>query len=255
MTSYKDFAVSLAFRAGDIMKQNFTVGMLKKWKKDNTPLTATDLAINSLVMTEVHNNFPDHGIIAEEGSDFNGEEYTWVCDPVDGTIPFSHGYPLFTFSFALVKNGHPILGLLYDPVLSRMVIAQIGLGAYINGKKIKVSLASNFSRSLFSLDSNQPLPKLRQELKQAGCIITTFACLTYSSMLVAIGEFAGVIWGGKTPWDGAAVQIIIEEAGGICTDINGQPQRYDREINGIVASNRELHPQLMKMIEQSNERL
>lgn len=239
----------MALKAGEIMKQNFTTGMRKEWKKDNSPLTATDLAINELIINEAHKNFPSHGVLAEEGSNFNGEEHVWVCDPVDGTIPFSHGYPTFTFSLALARQGRPILGLIYDPMLNRMIIAESGKGAYLNNKPIKVSESSSLSRSLVAIEHNQlQFNKMRQDLVEAGCIIISLASITYSSLLVAIGEFAAVIWYGKSPWDGAAVQIIIEEAGGICTDINGNGQKYDREINGIVASNKNLHSRLMGMI-------
>lgn len=252
MNNYRGFAVSLALMAGDIMKRNFTIGMRKDWKKDNSPLTETDLAINDLVINKVRKNFFDHGIIAEEGSYFNGEEYVWVCDPVDGTNPFSHGYPTFTFSLALAKNGIPILGLLYDPILERLVIAESSLGAYLNDKLIRVSDSSSLSRSLVVLEINDPrYSRLRESLIRTGCLITTFACISYASLLVAIGEFKAAIWYGKSPWDGAAVQIIIEEAGGVCTSIDGFTQKYNCEINGIVASNKQIHPELIKMIKAS----
>ena len=246
---FKNFAISTALKAGEIMKQNFTTGMHKEWKKDNSPLTATDLAINNLVINEAREHFPGHGVLAEEGSNFNNEEYVWVCDPIDGTIPFSHGYPTFTFSLALTHKGRPVLGLLYDPILNRLLTAESGKGAYLNNKPTKVSEFSSLSRSLISIEPNQlQFNKVIQNLVEAGCIIPSFACITYSSLLVAIGEFAAVVWYGKSPWDGAAVQIIIEEAGGICTDIEGKPQRYDGPINGIIAGPKEIHRQLVEMI-------
>lgn len=249
MSNYKDFATSLALRAGTMMKQNFRAGMHKDWKKDNSPVTETDLAINDLVIKEVRKHFSDHGVLGEEASYFQGEEYVWVCDPVDGTNPFSRGYPLFTFSLALVKSGRPILGVLYDPILGRLLIAESGKGTLMNDRSVRVSESVSLARSVIAIESNNPrLAKLREELAGASCLITAFACVTYSSLLVAIGEFAAVIWEGKTPWDGAAVQIIIEEAGGICTDMSGFIQRYDKEINGIVASNKQLHSILLKLI-------
>ena len=244
--------MSLALTAGEIMRQNFTIGMHKEWKKDDSPLTVTDLAINELVITEVRKNFFDHGIIAEEGSYFHNEEYVWVCDPVDGTNPFSHGYPTFTFSLALVRNGYPILGLLYDPILDRLIVAESGHGALLNNKPIRVSESTSLSRSLVAFEINDPYyNRLRDKLVEDGCLLTTFACISYSSLLVAIGEFRAAIWHGKSPWDGAAVQIIIEEAGGFCTSIDGSIQKYNCEINGIVASNIQIHPKLIEMIKTS----
>lgn len=252
MSEYKDFAVYLALKAGEIMRQNFTTGMHKEWKEDDSPVTVTDLAINSLVISEVHKKYPNHGVLSEEGSCFNSEEHVWVCDPVDGTNPFSHGYPLFTFSLALVKNGYPILGLLYDPILNRLVFAELGEGAYLNNKPIMVSDSVSFFRSLAAIESYQyQFNTMRQDLAIAGCLTTTFACISYSCMLVALGEFVAAIWCGKTPWDGAAAQIIVEEAGGVCTDIEGCHQRYDGDINGIIASNKQLHSKLIDMVRNS----
>ena len=251
MDNYRKFAVSLALKAGGIMKKNFKTGMAKEWKEDNSPLTATDLAINDLIISEVRKQFSDHGILAEEGSYFHGEDCVWVCDPVDGTNPFSHGYPLFTFSLALVENGYPVLGLLYDPILDRLIVAESGNGALLNDKPIRVSESSSFTRSLVAFEINDPhFNKVRDGLIKEGCLLTTFACISYASLLVAVGEFRAAIWYGKSPWDGAAVQIIVEEAGGVCTNIEGYPQKYDREIKGIVASNKLIHPKLIEMIKE-----
>ena len=110
--TYEEFAKQLAQKAGEIMKNNFSHGMKKELKRDKSPVTTTDIAINKLVISEVKKYFPDHDVKGEEESSFeNNSEYVWVCDPVDGTYPFSHGLPVFTFSLALVKNGKPVLGV------------------------------------------------------------------------------------------------------------------------------------------------
>lgn len=250
MLGEMEFALSLAMKAGEIMRQNFSLGIHKEWKADNSPLTSTDTAINELVIVEVDKNFPHHGVIAEEGSRFGGEDYVWICDPVDGTNPFSHGYPTFTFSLALVRSGIPILGILYDPILERLVTAELGRGAYLNGRsRIGVDESLRFVRSIVALEAEAP--KLRSELVGRGCLVTTFACISYPSLLVALGQFAAVMWFGKTPWDGAAVQIIIDEAGGTCTDIMGEKQMYDRQINGLIAGNKTIHPELIEMVKSS----
>ena len=250
MKNYKNFAIALAFKAGEIMKQNFTTGMQKEWKGDHTPLTKTDLVINDLVLTAVRQTYPDHGILAEEESFFHNEEYVWVCDPIDGTFPFSHGYPTFTFSLALVKNGKPILGILFDPILNRLVTAELSQGAFLDNKPIRVSETSSSlrARPLIAIEGGNEFSRLRAELVGYGCLVTTFACITYSAMLVALGEFAGAIWLGKTPWDGAAIQVIIEEAGGICTDIRGMPQRYDESVTGLIIGNKSVHDQLKHLV-------
>src|SRR3989338_9591130 len=119
-----DFAAGLAREAGEIMRQNFALGMKKEWKEDDSPITVTDIRINSLVLEAIQKKYPAHSFVGEEGSRIIESEYVWVCGPVDGTVPFSHGYPIFMFSLALVKNGMPIAGVLYDPILKRMFYAE-----------------------------------------------------------------------------------------------------------------------------------
>src|SRR3989338_6753886 len=105
MKSYKTFAINLAQKAGKIIRENFKANVKKEWKADGTPVTAIDLAVNKLVIESVQKEYPTHSILAEEESAMQeGSEYVWVCDPIDGTYPFSHGIPNFAFSLALVKD-------------------------------------------------------------------------------------------------------------------------------------------------------
>ena len=106
MKKERDFAVDLAKQAGAVMRANFSPGMKKEWKEDRSPLTVTDTAINRMVIAAVQKTFPEHSVLGEEESTWKeGDEMVWVCDPVDGTIPFSHGIPLSMFALALVRNG------------------------------------------------------------------------------------------------------------------------------------------------------
>ncbi|MBI3626632.1 hypothetical protein HY224_01135, partial [Candidatus Uhrbacteria bacterium] len=96
--THKDFALQLAKEAGQIIRTNFVLGMKKEWKKDNTPVTETDLRINQMVIERINSAWPGHGVLAEEGNKLieGGSEFVWVCDPIDGTIPFSYGIPVST---------------------------------------------------------------------------------------------------------------------------------------------------------------
>ncbi len=250
MNEELEFAVRLAREAGKLMKQNFSIGMKKEWKADETPLTVTDTAINTLVLSAIQEKYPTHSFIGEEGSRVIESEYTWVCDPIDGTMPFSHGYPTFAFSLALVKNGESILGVIYDPICDRLVSAEKGKGAFLNGGKISVSKVSEINRKSFiSLHGEQDrLSVVREQLVAKGCRIPKLYSTVYSGMLVAMGEFAAEIFAYKTVWDAAAVKIIVEEAGGTVTNLLGEEQRYDQPINGFIASNGVVHQQLVDMI-------
>lgn len=249
---FKTFASQFALRAGQIIKKNFSLGMEKKWKKDNTPVTETDLIINSMLIDEVAKEFPEHSVLAEEQSNIkDASEYVWVCDPVDGTIPFSHGIPLSTFSLALVKNGEVILGVINDPFSGRLFLAEKGKGTFLNDKAIRVSTLSLLENAMGDCEmfkrAKYNTAKLVNCLVISGFKLITLSSIIYPSALVAAGELDFTIFPHTTPWDAASVKIIVEEAGGKVTDIFGNEQRYDKDINGFVASNGVLHDQLIDL--------
>ncbi len=253
---YKTFALELAKEAGRIIKTNFSLGMKKEWKADNTPLTETDLKINQLVIDSVKKEFPGHSIIAEEGSDFSEKsEYVWVCDPVDGTIPFSHGIPTCVFSLALVRKGKSILGVIYDPFLDRMFFAEKNKGAFLNGEKISVSRAISLQNTLVGVESwkddKANILKAAEIVLNKGAKITSLNSIVYMDMLVANGEFAATLFPGTKPHDSAATKIVVEEAGGKVTDLYGNEQRYDRDIKGHIASNGILHQELVDIVKEN----
>lgn len=254
MEEYKSVAVGLARKAGEIMRKNFTLGMKKEWKEDRSPVTDADIAINAMVVEEIRGRFPDHDIIGEEQSDRReGVQFAWVCDPVDGTIPFSHGIPLGTFVLALCRDGTPILGVIYDPFMDRMFVGEKGKGAFCNDKRISVSSAQSLEDQFLELDlPTELIPydvrPLREELNEKGATCLKMAASCYGGMLVACGELAATVATLNTCWDGVALKIIVEEAGGKVTDIFGNEQRYDRPINGFVTSNGLVHDELLEMI-------
>src|SRR3990167_6089880 len=167
-----DFAVSMAREAGALMKQNFSLGMKKEWKEDKTPLTATDIEINAMLLKTCREKYPAYSFIGEEGSELVEGEYAWVCDPIDGTMPFAHGWPTFVFSLALTKNGESILGVIYDPICDRLLHAEKGGGAFLNGKRIKVNSDPDFSKTSFiQIDNDELLSPLRGTLRAKGCYL------------------------------------------------------------------------------------
>ncbi|MFA7253348.1 MAG: inositol monophosphatase [Patescibacteria group bacterium] len=249
---YKDFAIDFAERAGEIIEKNFITGMKKEWKADNSPVTETDLAINLMLIEEVRRNFPDHGVLAEEES-YNLEAQTlWVCDPVDGTIPFSHGIPISTFSLALVKDGEPIIGVLNDPFMKRLFFAEKGKGAFLNNTSIKVSSRSDLFNSVASFEmfprAQYKIWGLDEELEKSGVKMTKLASFALPSALVGCGEYLFTIFPHNTVWDAAAVKIIVEEAGGKVTDLFGENQRYDSKIRGVIISNGFVHNQVTEAV-------
>lgn len=256
LEGYLDFGKRLAVEAGGIMHQNFLDSPTREWKEDTTPLTATDTQINTLVIERVKNKFPNHGVWGEEESHNLGAEFTWVCDPVDGTMPFSHGLPISTFSLALTRQGQPIAGVVYDPFLKRLFWAAKGYGAFLNGKKIKVTDSQDLKNALIDLEgfpkSSKPVIQdasgFVELLNKNEVHTTALWSVILPGVLVAAGQFTAVIFNVTKPEDGASIKVIVEEAGGKVTDLFGDDQRYDQPIKGFIASNGKVHQRLVDML-------
>jgi fructose-1,6-bisphosphatase/inositol monophosphatase family enzyme len=245
--TYKNFAISLAKQAGKIMRANFQRGMERDWKKDGSPVTETDLKINKLVIAQVKKNFPGHGVLGEEESYHGtGKEYLWVCDPVDGTVPFSHGIPTFVFSLALVKDGRPVLGVIYDALLDRLYFAEAGKGAFMNGRKIKVNKSGLKSAVAFwDVKSVGHL-----HVKYPEIFWLNLYSICYEGIMVASGYAVAAFYDYHFAHDIAAIKVIVEEAGGKVTDKFGREQRYDNKINGALITNGTVHDDLLKMVKK-----
>lgn len=253
---FKEFAEAFAKKAGHIMKENFSLGMTKKWKSDNTPLTVTDTFINSLLIKEINSNFPTHSVRGEEESKISDNaEYLWVCDPVDGTIPFSHGIPISTFSLALVKNGESILGVVYDPFMDRLYSATKGSGSFLNGVPISVSDTATLKGTVAAYEhfefARYNVSAIADTLTKEGVKMMKLCSIIYPTSLVAAGELSFSIFPHTTAHDAAAICIIVKEAGGKFTDLFGNEQRYDQEIKGFIASNGKVHQQLVDLVKSS----
>ncbi len=265
MANYQDelaFAKALATEAGKIMRRYFRAEDIgTEWKQDNTPLTVADTNINNLVIKRVKEKFPNHGVLGEEESFEPTRDLIWVVDPIDGTAPFSIGVPISTFSIALVdrKDGQPVLAVVYDPFLNHSYEATIGGGAYLNDTKLQASVTSDlaqnfvFSASIRSgKDKIYEADKLLNSIRSQKGKIVSIASFIYFGCKITTGELVGVIVDFPSTWDLVTVKLLVEEAGGIATDYNGQPQRYDDITRGLVAApNKELHGKLLQMVQDA----
>ncbi|MEY4747495.1 MAG: hypothetical protein RLZZ416_544 [Candidatus Parcubacteria bacterium] len=253
--SHIEVALELAKRSGEIMRKNFVRNMKKEWKDDRSPVTETDLTINSIVLTRLKEAFPGHSVLAEEESDFSEEsEYVWICDPVDGTHNFSHGIPTATFALALVHEGVPILSVVYDPFLDRTYAAERGKGATQNGETIHVSSAPHLKKTLIGMGKMKKIGNLFPIMEagyDSGVSFITGLSIHYMCALVAAGEFSAAFFGGPSPHDITASKLLVEEAGGKATDFLGRgDERYDRELAGQVFSNGIIHDELLALVEK-----
>ena len=261
-TEYLPFALDLARDAGGIMRQNFMLGMKKEWKSDATPLTETDTKIHTLVCDSIAREFPTHSVLSEEGDEEAKNpttEYVWVCDPVDGTHNFAHGIPTATFALALVQNGKPIVAVIYDPFMDRLFYAEKGKGAFMNNKQIHVSDNATVKKTVIGIgkwsnDTTNLFP-VGEQLRERGVRLVTGLSIDYMGALVAAGEFSATIFGGTSPFDTVAIQLLVEEAGGKATDLRGGTvERYDREVPGQLATNGVVHDEILQLIKDYGAR-
>lgn len=250
---HMETALDLAKKAGSIMRTNFTLNMKKEWKGDRSPVTATDLEINELVLKEIKSRYPDHSILSEEGSDHDeAHEYVWICDPVDGTHNFSHGLPTATFALGLLRDHQPILGVILDPFEDRVYYAEKSKGAFLNGTPIRVSSADALKKTLIGMGKTRDIKNLfpvMDALYQKGVSMITGLSIHYLSALVASGEFSASIFGGRSAHDMTPAKIIVEEAGGRVTDLYGKvPARFDQDMPGQLCSNGLLHDEILSTL-------
>ncbi len=253
--NHKEFAINLASQAGEIITKYFFTDHQMEIKDDQSPVTVADKTINQLVIDAVKKEFPDHGFIGEEGGSFNEKnEYVWICDPLDGTIPFTHAIPMCAFSMALVKDGKPVLGIIYNPFSKRMYFAEEDKGAFLNDKPIRVSNDDTLSRKLVGVciwnTARYDFNDMFRKLINNGVNFQTGSTV-YLGALVASGDAIANIFPHTNPWDFAAVKIVVEEAGGTVTDLFGNDQRYDAETKGGLASNGYVHDQLLGIIKKT----
>ncbi len=245
----------LALHAGDIIRSKFVHNMKIEWKGDETPLTDTDTEVNRLVLHYFAEHYSHIKVVAEEGSnEIGGSEWLVVCDPMDGTIPYTGGFPASSFCISLLHNGIPVSAIIYDPFMERMWNANKDGGAFLNDRPVKVSGHTTLNRSMVCIVPWHKAPhylmEVAEKIGEAGAKWINPASIAYFGGLVASGQFHATIFPGNKAWETAAMSLIVEEAGGRSTDLFGKP--HDRfaqnEISGHVVSNGHIHNQILELI-------
>ncbi len=235
---------------GALALEHFNKGVLAWQKEDNTPVTEADLAVDALLKERLQSAQPDYGWLSEETEDDETRLSTqrqWIVDPIDGTRAFVKGRPHFSVVAALIENGRPISGAIYNPATDEFFEAQTGRGAKLNGVPISVSGAEHVEgcRMLGAADMFQhpawPQKWPDMEIAQRNSI-------AYRGALVAAGQFdAMLVMTWKNDWDLAAADLIVHEAGGRLTDHQGRGLTYnaiDPRHRSVVAAGPTLYQAL-----------
>lgn len=254
MNKYLDIAVKAAVAAGDIIIKGLHKKKVITYKSRIDPVTHIDKECERVITGLIRKNFPGHSILAEEtGSNRVVSDYCWVIDPLDGTVNYAHGFPSFCCCIALTFKDRVIAGVTYDPQRGELFKAAKGRGAYLNGKKIRVSNISRLDRSLlatgFSYNiknaKNKNIRSFRsvslhcQGVRRAGSAGLDLA-------YVACGRLDGFWEYNLNPWDVGSGALLITEAGGRMSNI------YDNGFSifskQTMASNGILHAKLKKIV-------
>ena len=253
--SEMNVATALARQAGEIMRRYADGDQRTITKTDGSPVTIADTQINRLVIEELAKHFPDDGVVGEEESTAEyGAGRRWICDPVDGTSAYTWGLPTSMFSLGLVIDGHPVLGVAYDPWTDRLYTAMKGEGSFCNGERLAVSTLGltegtvAVTSRVTSLLGGNPIV---EAIAATGTGLATFSGAVYKSALVARGRFVGYVETGVKPHDMVAMQVIVEEAGGRITGLAGEPLDYSRPFSGAIVSNAVVHDELVAAIERA----
>src|SRR5712664_781807 len=258
---YLKVAVEVAREAGAILCEEFDGPLQISYKGDVDLVTQADKRSEAAIVKRLKQYFPEHAIVAEEGTGHESasdSEYRWYVDPLDGTTNFAHGYPCFCVSIALAQRDTLLAAVVFNPVHNELFAAARGEGATLNGKKISVSKVATLSTSLlctgFPTRNRKANPNLHYygDFTQRSHGVRRDGSAALDLASVAAGRFDGFWEFGLQKWDTAAGVLLIEEAGGKVSDFYGQPYRLGGPM--ILATNGTVHEEMREVALEISQR-
>jgi histidinol-phosphatase len=247
------FALDVCERAGKIALAYYNSGVDVVQKSDGTPVTAADKECERLIREAINEKFPTDAILGEEEGESAGvagkstKRRRWILDPIDGTFGFARGIPVWATLLALEEDDEVILGVVCAPAVGDMYWAQNGLGAFKNGKRIHVSRCDKLSNAQFEFGGINRVLKLGYYPGFTRLVELTARQRGFGDYLGFAHVFEGVAEAhlevGVHPWDLAPMKIIVEEAGGEYSDLEGGKSIYKRSC---LVSNGLLHKEFLQ---------
>ncbi len=249
----------IAREAGARLREFLAAGVETEYKGDVDLVTIADRTVEKLIRERLGEVFPGHGVYGEEGTRERLEsEYRWYVDPLDGTTNFAHGFPQFCVSMGLEQrpqglkaeeDGALVAAVVYDPNRDELFTAERGRGAWLNGKRMRVSKTAELAEALVATGfpsrkrHDSPNVHFYHEFTLRSHGVRRAGSAALDLAYVACGRFDAFWEFNLNPWDTAAGLLLIEEAGGTTTDFSGGHYRLDsREI---LASNGLIHEELL----------
>jgi myo-inositol-1(or 4)-monophosphatase len=218
-------------------------------------VSTADHQAERILKAELGRARPDFGFLMEESGETKGKDtsHRWVVDPLDGTTNFLHGIPQFCISVALERDGEPIAGVVYDPLRDEFFYGEKGVGAFVNDRRLRVSARNNLAEAVigtgipFRARGDHPgYLKMLEAVMGSTAGVRRMGAAALDLAYVAAGRFDGFFELGLSRWDVAAGLIIVKEAGGFVTEIDGG--RNPLASGSVFASNDRLQTPLAALL-------
>jgi myo-inositol-1(or 4)-monophosphatase len=238
-----EVAVNAAIEAGKTTLKYFrSPSLIISAKEDSSPVTAADKESEEIIRRNVKKHFPAHGIIGEEyGETIGADPVKWIIDPLDGTKTFVRGVPFYGVLIGIEVDGEIEAGVVHMPALNETYYARKGNGSFLNNQRIEVSKVADLEGATFLITSSSDA--LLDNEKRTGYLAIQKRAQRqrgmgdcYGHMLVASGRAEIMLDARMHPWDCAALKIIVEEAGGMFTDWNGNKTIYGESAVSVNAA-------------------
>lgn len=245
MTDPRDidrFLSDLVPRLGEIARKGFEDPGPVRYKSPGQPVTETDSRIEAVAREAILTTWPDHSILGEEEGHTPGEAHTtWYIDPIDGTLNFSRGIPFFSVSIGAAQGGKPVVGHVLDPLRREHFRAVQGEGAWLRDRRLRVSEATDLNEAAVSMQTTAGAeyfkkPDFFRHLHRVAQKTRKFGSIALEMAYVAAGRLDLLFAGKSRPqewWDIAGGWVLVEEAGGVVTDLQGRP--LTEESSHLVA--------------------
>ena len=237
MHALLNVAVMAARRAGHtLIKKMVNLEKLKvEQKGQNDYVSDADRAAEKAIIDCIHKHYPDHAILAEESGASGESDTVWIIDPLDGTTNYLHGFPVFAVSIGVQEKGRMEHAVVYDPLRQELFTASRGIGAQLDGRKIRVSGLMTLDRALIGtgfpfrqvdIDISPYLEMLAKTIRNTSGVRRAGAA-ALDLCYVAAGRLDGFFETGLAAWDLAAGGLIIREAGGMISGLDGSENFLD----------------------------
>jgi histidinol-phosphatase len=245
-------ALEAAAAAAEISRKYYRGNFTVRTKSDLTPVTQADVECEQAIRDIILDAFPDDGFYGEEtGQTQAAADNLWLVDPIDGTKAFVRQYPFFSTQIALMRHGELVLGVSSGTMFDELAWAERGRGAWLNGERLQVSNISAPDRAAFSTGNLKSLAKSAGWARLAEFVGVSDRIRGYGDFyqyhLLAAGKIEAVIESDVNILDIAALSVIVAEAGGVFTDMNGSAP--DLETRSVLAANPVLHATLLNRLQ------